>query len=105
MYPNKLAYFIENIIIFILLSTLVVIIAGWPGVVGILCYAINLVMRFYYKKAINKMDKSLAKLTNARISTTIETFNIIKFIKANALESCYYNKLRDLRKIEVEELK
>ena len=51
------------------------------------------------------MDLKLRKLTNARISTTIETFNIIKFIKANALESCYYNKLRDLRKIEVEELK
>ena len=56
MYPNKLAYFIENVIILILLSTLISIIAGWSGVIGILFYATYLVMRFYFKNIINDMD-------------------------------------------------
>lgn len=35
----------------------------------------------------------------------IEVFSMIKFIKANALESCYFNKLRKIRMDEVEKLK
>ena len=30
---------------------------------------------------------------------------MIKFIKANALEICYFNKLREIRIVEVEKLK
>ena len=51
------------------------------------------------------MDKDLLIVTNKRIKTTIEIFNIIKFIKANALECCYFNKLRDIRLEEVKQLK
>lgn len=32
-------------------------------------------------------------------------FNIIKLIKTNALESCYFNKMRSIRMQEVKELK
>ena len=105
MYPNKLAYFIENILCFVILSALVIYVASWPGVIGIALVAANLFFRFYFKRAINVMDKDLSVLTVARIKTTIEVFNIIKFIKANALESCYYNKLRQLRLDEVTKLK
>ena len=44
-------------------------------------------------------------LTKDRVSNTIEVFNIIKLIKANALECCYFNKLRGLRLAEVTLLK
>jgi hypothetical protein len=40
-----------------------------------------------------------------RIKATIEALNIIKLIKVNSLESCYFNKLRQLRIEEVGELK
>lgn len=105
LYPAKLAYFIENILVFVILSVLVIYVASWPGVIGISLVALNLLFRFYFKKTINDMDKDLVVLTNRRIKTTIEVFNIIKFIKANALESCYFNKLRDLRYEEVTLLK
>lgn len=105
MYPAKYAYFIENILCFLLLSVLVIYVASWPGVIGIFLVAANLFFRFLFKKAINDMDKDLAVKTNQRINTTIEVFNIVKFIKANALECCYFNKLRQLRLDEVGILK
>ena len=105
MYPAKYAYFIENILCFVLLSVLVIYVASWPGVIGIFLVAANLFFRFLFKKAINDMDKDLAVKTNQRINTTIEVFNIVKFIKANALECCYFNKLRQLRLDEVGILK
>ena len=58
-------------IIFVPLSTLTIAVAGWPGAIGVACVAVNLLMRFYFKRAINEMDLELGKLTNARISTTI----------------------------------
>lgn len=85
LYPAKLAYFIENILCFVLLSVLVIYVASWPGVIGISLVGANLFFRFLFKKAINNMDKELGVHTNKRIKTTIEVFNIIKFIKANAL--------------------
>lgn len=105
MYPAKLAYFIENIICFVILSIFVIYVAGLPGIIGITLVAANLFLRMLFKKKINVMDKDLGVLTNMRIKTTIEVFNIIKFIKANALESCYFNKLRGLRLTEVSQLK
>ena len=56
MYPVKYAYFIENILCFVLLSVLVVYVASWPGVIGISLVAANLFFRFLFKRAINKMD-------------------------------------------------
>ena len=105
MYPAKSSYFVENILCFVMLSVLVIYVASWPGVIGIGLVAANLFFRFLFKKAINNMDVDLAVLTKERVSNTIETFNIIKFIKANALECCYYNKLRGLRLKEVSLLK
>jgi ABC-type multidrug transport system fused ATPase/permease subunit len=105
MYPAKLAYFMENILCFVILSTLVIYVASWPGVIGIALVSANLFFRFLFKRIINKMDKDLGVITNLRVKTTIEIFNIIKFIKANALESCYFNKLRGLRLEEVAQLK
>jgi len=105
LYPAKLAYFIENIMVFVILSVLVIYVASWPGVIAISLVAANLFFRFLFKKSINDIDKDLGVQTNRRVKTTIEVFNIIKFIKANALECCYFNKLRDLRLAEVGVLK
>jgi len=105
LYPAKLAYFIENIMVFVILSVLVIYVASWPGVIAISLVAANLFFRFLFKKSINDIDKELGVQTNRRVKTTIEVFNIIKFIKANALECCYFNKLRDLRLAEVGVLK
>lgn len=80
-----------------MLSGIILFAAGIPGLIGIILLGSNLLMRFLFKKMINKVDKDLNALTKKRVTTTIEVFNIIKFIKANALESCYFNKLRDLR--------
>ena len=80
-----------------MLSGIILFAAGIPGLIGIILLGSNLLMRFLFKKVINKVDKDLNTLTKKRVTTTIEVFNIIKFIKANALESCYFNKLRDLR--------
>ena len=71
MYPQKYSYFIENILCFILLSALVIYVATWPGVIGIVLIAANLFFRLLFKKAINAMDRDLAVLTNNRVSTTI----------------------------------
>ena len=95
----------DNILCFVILAVLVIYVASWPGVIGISLVAANLFFRFLFKKAISNIDKDLGVLTNRRIKTTIEVFNIIKFIKANALECCYFNKLRDLRLTEVTILK
>ena len=97
MYPNKHCYYIENILSFICLSWLIVYVASWPGVIGIILVGVNLIFRFYFKHKLVVMDDDLEKFTKARVMTTIEVINIIKFIKANALEACYYNKLRQLR--------
>ena len=91
--------------VFVILSVLVIYVASWPGVIAISLVAANLFFRFLFKKSINDIDKELGVQTNRRVKTTIEVFNIIKFIKANALECCYFNKLRDLRLAEVGVLK
>lgn len=71
MYPAKLAYFIENILCFLILATLVILVGGWPGVIGICLVGANLIFRFLFKKIINNMDRDLLVVTNKRIKTTI----------------------------------
>ena len=71
MYPVKLTYFIENILCFVILATLVVVVSSWAGVIGIALVGANLIFRFLFKKIINNMDKDLLIVTNKRIKTTI----------------------------------
>lgn len=85
MYPAKLSYLIENLVSFVLLSGIIVYVSGLPGLIGILCVGANLLFRYFFKKFTQNVDKALNIRTKERTSFTIEVFNIIKFIKANAL--------------------
>jgi hypothetical protein len=85
MYPSKLSYLIENVVSFVLLSGIIIFVSGLPGIIGILGIAGNLIFRYVFKRFVNKVDKDLGVCTKARVKFTIEVFNIVKFIKANAL--------------------
>lgn len=85
LYPSKLSYFIENVVSFVLLSGIIIFVSGLPGIIGIICIGCILIFRYAFKKLTNKVDNDLNICSKARVRFTIEVFNIIKFIKANAL--------------------
>lgn len=104
-YPPKLGVMVEMIITHICLPIIAIYVAGVPGVIGIALLFIAIFTRFIFKKHLAAGDKRISFLSNQRIKATIEVFNIIKLIKVNSLESCYFNKLRELRIAEVVELR
>ena len=104
-YPAKVGVMIEMIITHAILPVIAIYVAGVPGAIGIALLFIIIILRFIFKRQLAAGDKRIGILSNQRIKATIEIFNIIKLIKANSLESCYFNKLRDLRIAEVVELR
>ncbi len=104
-YPARLGVMIEMIITHTCLPVIAIYVTGVPGAIGIALLFIAIFLRFIFKKYLAAGDKRINSLSNQRIKATIEVFNIIKLIKVNSLESCYFNKLRELRKAEVVELR
>ena len=84
-YPTKNASVWEGALYFILLSALVIYLAGWSGVAGLTCMCLIVSIRYCMKKMIKKRETELNYETGRRVKTEIEVFGMIKFIKANAL--------------------
>lgn len=97
LYPPKLSYMIENGIAFVVLSGTIIWTSGIPGIIAILLLGANFLFRYLFRKLMMSTEREINIKAKERIKFTIEVINIIKFIKANALESCYFNRLRELR--------
>ena len=51
-YPIKNASVVEGGLYFVLLSTLVVYLAGWPGLIGLICLSLLVSIRYCMKKIV-----------------------------------------------------
>jgi ABC-type multidrug transport system fused ATPase/permease subunit len=89
--------FYEGIYQYIFLTAVVIYIAGMSGFIGMILLSLYGFIRYFLRFQAKSLEQELNTETEKRIKKTFEVFSIIKFIKANALESSYFNKLRNIR--------
>ena len=66
---------------------------GWSFLVGLMAMLFMSVLNFFIGKSSIKLQKLYMKEKDKRIKVTTEIFNSIKFVKVNAWEEYFYDKL------------
>ncbi|CAD8188699.1 unnamed protein product [Paramecium pentaurelia] len=78
---------------------------GISVLVGIIIIILSIIQNNYVGKQIVEAQKKVLKSKDNRVKETTEIFQLIKFIKINALEQYFLNKIYKLRQIELECIK
>ncbi|CAK79181.1 unnamed protein product (macronuclear) [Paramecium tetraurelia] len=78
---------------------------GISVLVGIIIIILSIFQNSYVGRQIVKAQTKVLKSKDNRVKVTTEAFQLIKFIKINALEQYFLNKIYKLREIELESIK
>ena len=74
---------------------------GWSFLLGLGAMLFMSVLNFFIGKSSIKLQKLYMKEKDKRIKVTTEIFNSIKFVKVNAWEEYFYDKLNAQREKEL----
>lgn len=78
-----------------------IFITGWIGLVSCAVLFFLQMLRFLMMGSFKEYQKKVNEEATQRIKTSTETINNMKFVKVNALEYIFFDKIRKLRSSEV----
>jgi ABC-type multidrug transport system fused ATPase/permease subunit len=100
-YPSILSDAVFELYSFIFTMMCLFYVANWEGLVSCVVLLVLQMIRYIMMGVFKKYQKKVNEEASKRIKKSTETINNMKFIKVNALENLFFNKLNDLRSSEV----
>jgi ABC-type multidrug transport system fused ATPase/permease subunit len=103
-YPSILTAVIFEMYSFVFTMLCMFYITGWQGLISCVLLLFLQMIRYVMINVVKRYQKLVNASASSRIKKSTEIVNNMKFIKVNALENLFFNKLNDLRRTEVDYL-